>query len=77
MATKGIRITNENVKRLEQDYGMDDDDLKPNIGFWMIVQFGSTAIDGFLSDSSFLQTFDVLEPLENRWFDISLKETVG
>jgi hypothetical protein len=73
MATKAIKITNDNVKRLEGEFeNLDDYELTPHVGYWMIVQFGSQAIDGFLSDTMFNTSLDVIGPLDNGWLDVAL-----
>lgn len=75
MATKAIKITNANAKRLEGEFGsLDEDDLGPHIGYWMIVQFGSEAINGFLSDMLFNASLNVVGVLENGWVDVVMKK---
>lgn len=75
MATKAIKITNQNYKRLEAEFGyLEENELAPHIGYWMVVPFGSDMIEGFLSKQVFAQTATVIAPLENEWFDIKLKK---
>lgn len=72
MATKAIKLTRDNVKRLEGEYDVEEGELTANIGYWMIVQFGSTAIDGFLSEIAFIGTYSIRSKLENGWVDVVL-----
>lgn len=74
MATKAIKITNNNYKRLEGEFGnLEENDLGPHIGYWMLAQFGSDAISGFISDQMFKASINILGQLENEWVDVELK----
>lgn len=77
MATKAIKITNKNYKRLEGEFGnLEENELAPHIGYWMVVGFGSEAIEGFFSDQNFNRSAIVIGTLENEWVDITLKKTL-
>lgn len=76
MATKAIKITNANFKRLEGEFHLDEADLSPNVGYWMIVQFGSDTIEGFLSNAMFDAVYLVRQALENGWVDVYPKRTI-
>ena len=77
MATKAIKITNKNYKRLEGEFGnLEENELAPHIGYWMVVGFGSEVIEGFFSDQNFNRSAIVIGTLENEWVDITLKKTL-
>lgn len=77
MATKAVKITNKNYKRLEGEFGyLEENELAPHIGYWMIVPFGSDMIEGFLSKQVFAQTATIVGQLENEWVDVKLKKLV-
>lgn len=74
---KAIKITKDNRSRLEGDYGLEEGELLTGLGYNMIVQFGSTAVDGYLTDFQLSRQFIILEPLENGWTEVVSRKLAG
>lgn len=78
---KAIKITAENINRLRGEYLLDESELdqefEASIGFWLIADFGAKRPDGYVNQTLFDETFDVLPTpvLKNDYVAIVEKGT--
>lgn len=58
---KAILITKDNQRKLEGQYAMEEDELDGCEGYWLVADFGSTAVLGLLSQEVFEEKFHINE----------------